>query len=235
LVTSHWIAQAIFSRMSAIVLSIRGLRKSFARGLARCTHRTVAISGVDLDLFQSEIVGVIGAEGSGKTTLLQCACGLLRPDSGSVVARHPVGYVPAIPVYYPFLTVRDVIALRTSRFPTHSAEMTHETLDLLGLYHARNEIIATLSPSELMRVSIAEAIIGKPAALMIDTSCSAAGIDRISTKRALNFVSSLGIAILIAARERGVVESCVGRVIQLSEGRILTAQSAPMFVAERLH
>ena len=221
--------------MSGIVLSIRGLRKSFARGLARCTHRTVAISDVDLDLFNSEIVAVTGGEGSGKTTLLQCACGLLRPDSGSVIARHPVAYVPAIPIYYPFLTVRDVISLRASRFPGHKAETTHATLDLLELYHARNEVIATLSPSELIRLSIAEAVTGKPAAVMIDTNCSAASLDRISVQRALDRLASAGIGVLIAARERSVVESSAARVIQLSEGRILTTQPAPMFVAERLH
>jgi ABC-type ATPase involved in cell division len=45
----------------------------------------------------------------------------------------------------------------------------------------------------------------------------------------------MGIGVLIAARERAVVQSIAGRVIQLSEGRIVTPQSAPMFVAERLH
>ena len=221
--------------MSAIALSIRSVRKSFARGLARCTHRTVAISDVDLDLFQSEIVGLVGAEGSGKTTLLQCACGLLRPDFGSVIARHPVGYVPAIPIYYPFLTVRDVISLRASRFAAYKPEAMHETLDLLELYHVRNDVIATLTPPELIRVSIAESLIGKPAAVMIDTNCSAASIDCVPVQRALGRVASMGIGVLIAARERAVVQSIAGRVIQLSEGRIVTPQSAPMFVAERFH
>ena len=221
--------------MSAIALSIRGLHKSFARGLARCTHRTVAIAGVDLDLLQSEIVGLTGSEGAGKTTLLQCASGLLRPDSGYVLARHPVEYVPPVPIYYPFVTVRDVISLRASRIAMEDSERTGEILDLLGLYRARNDIIATLSPSGLMRLSIAEAVIGKPAALMIDTNAARSVLECAEVRCAIDRVASTGMAMLIAARDHTSIASLTRRVIQLREGRVATMQSAPMFVAERLH
>ncbi len=221
--------------MSAIALSIRGLHKSFARGLARCTHRTVAIAGVELDLFQSEIVGLTGSEGAGKTTLLQCASGLLRPDSGYVLARHPVEYVPPIPIYYPFVTVRDVISLRASRISMHEADRMSEILDMVGLYRERNDIIATLTQSALVRLSIAEAMIGKPAALMLDTNASRCVLECLEVRRAIDRVASTEIAVLIATRDHHVVASITKRVIRLSEGRIATTQSAPMFVAERLH
>ncbi len=221
--------------MSAIALSIRGLRKSFARGLARCTRRTVAISGVDLDLYQSEIVGLSGAEGAGKTTLLQCASGLLRPDAGSVIARHVVAYVPAIPIYYPFLTVRDVISLRASRVSIHGTSVTEQIIDLLELAHVRNDIIAALSPSELIRLSIAEAVTGTPSAIMIDTNGSGSVIECASVKRTLDRVASSGIAVMIASRDHHVLETMARRVIQLNEGRLVPVESAPLFVAERLH
>ena len=221
--------------MSAIALTIRGLHKSFARGLARCTHRTVAIAGVDLDLFQSEIVGLIGPEGAGKTTLLQCASGLLRPDSGYVLARHPVEYVPPIPIYYPFVTVRDVVTLRASRVAMHEPERTAEILDLLGLYRERSEIVATLSFSALTRLAIAEAVTSRPAALMIDTTASRAMLECADVRRALERITSTGMSMLIAARDDGSVAAVARRVIRLTEGRVATMQTAPMFVAERLH
>jgi ABC-2 type transport system ATP-binding protein len=222
--------------MSAIALSIRGLHKSFARGLARCTHRTVAIAGIDLDLdlFQSEIVGLTGVEGAGKTTLLQCASGLLRPDSGYVLARHPVEYVPSIPIYYPFVTVRDVISLRASRVSVDT-DRAGEMLDLLDLYRERNAVIATLSPSGLIRLAIAEAVTGKPAAVMVDTNASGSVLECSHVRRAIDRVASTGIAMLVAARDHGVVAPVTRRVVQLTEGRIAPMQSATMFVAERLH
>ena len=221
--------------MSAIALSIRGLRKSFARGLARCTRRTVAISGVDLDLHQSEIVGLTGAEGAGKTTLLQCACGLLRPDAGSVIARHVVAYVPPIPIYYPFLTVRDVISLRVARTGETRMDAVEEAIDLVHLFHARNDIVAALSPGELMRLSIAEAMSNNPAAILIDSSASRSVPDGLSDFNVLHRIAASGTAVMIASRETAWIQSHTGRLICLHEGRLLHPQAAPLSVAERLH
>jgi ABC-type multidrug transport system ATPase subunit len=221
--------------MPAIALSIRGLRKSFARGLARCTRRTVAISDVDLDLYQSEIVALTGAEGSGKTTLLQCACGLLRPDSGSVIARHVVAYVPPIPIYYPFLTVRDVIALRIARTSGCRSDATEGVIDLVQLHHARNDIVASLSPGELTRLSIAEAISGNPAVVLIDTSAHLSSLDGLTEFNVFERIAASGTAVMIGARETGEFESRISRVIRLSEGRVVHPRMAPLSVAERLH
>jgi ABC-type multidrug transport system ATPase subunit len=221
--------------MPAIALSIRGLRKSFARGLARCTRRTVAISDVDLDLYQSEIVALTGAEGSGKTTLLQCACGLLRPDSGSVIARHVVAYVPPIPIYYPFLTVRDVVALRVARTCSCRGGAVEGVIDLVQLHHARNDIVATLSPGELTRLSIAEAMSANPAVVLIDTSTSRTALDGLCDFNLLDRIAASGTAVMIGARETGEIESRVSREIRLSEGRVVHPQIAPLSVAERLH
>jgi ABC-type multidrug transport system ATPase subunit len=221
--------------MSAIALSIRGLCKSFARGLARCTHRTVAISGVDLDLYQSEIVGVTGAEGAGKTTLLQCACGLLRPDSGSVIARHVVAYVPAIPIYYPFLTVRDVISFRAARTRNGRRDAVEGAIDLLQLRHARNEIVATLSPAELTRLSIADAMSNNPAVVLIDTGTSSSALDGLRDFNVLERIAASGTAVVVASRDTGVIRSHTTRVIQLDEGRVVHPWIASLSVAERLH
>jgi ABC-2 type transport system ATP-binding protein len=228
--------------MSAIALSIRGLRKSFARGLARCAHRTIAISDVDLDLYCSEIVGLTGTEGAGKTTLLQCVSGLLRPDGGSVTVRNDrrhrplslaVAYVPAIPIYYPFLTVRDVIALRASRLAQRGGAVD-ETLSLLDLHHIQGDIIATLSPCELARLAIAEAAVTRPVAVMVDTTASTSALARVPVQRALEKVASTGAAIMIASRDERLVGSVTTRVVHLSEASVV-AMPAPLFVAERLH
>src|SRR5213592_4187165 len=96
-------------------LSIRSLRKSFLIGSADDPQRKVALAGVDLEITEGEIVGLIGGAAAGKTTLLLCAAGLLRRDSGSVYwfgARFGGGgclpgvvYVSPVLTYYPFLTV----------------------------------------------------------------------------------------------------------------------------------
>ena len=62
------------------VLSLRGVRKSYWRGL----RETVVLADVSLDVYGGEMVAVWGQRGSGKTTLLEVAAGLESPDSGAV-------------------------------------------------------------------------------------------------------------------------------------------------------
>ena len=58
------------------MLRVSGLSKSF--GALR------ALSGIDIEIIQGRIHGIIGPNGSGKTTFFNCITGLLRPESGSV-------------------------------------------------------------------------------------------------------------------------------------------------------
>jgi branched-chain amino acid transport system ATP-binding protein len=58
------------------LLTVRSLHLSFG-GLR-------VLDGVDLDVDEGSIVGLVGPNGAGKTSLFNCVCGLYRPDSGSV-------------------------------------------------------------------------------------------------------------------------------------------------------
>ena len=62
--------------MSTAVVEVRGLRKRYG-------DRTV-VDGVDLDVDEGEIVGLLGANGAGKTTTVECLQGLRRADGGSL-------------------------------------------------------------------------------------------------------------------------------------------------------
>ncbi|WP_242624272.1 ATP-binding cassette domain-containing protein [Micromonospora kangleipakensis] len=84
------------------MLTARGLRKSYRRGLFR--RRQPVLRGVDLDLRPGQVVGVIGENGSGKSTLMKILVGALRADAGTVAHRGRIGYCPQSPQLYPRLT-----------------------------------------------------------------------------------------------------------------------------------
>ena len=85
--------------MNDPILSIRGLRKSYASG-------TEALKAVDLDIQRGEIFALLGPNGAGKTTLINIVCGTVRPTAGEVLvdgknwqrayreARTRIGLVP---------------------------------------------------------------------------------------------------------------------------------------------
>ncbi|MGH7218117.1 MAG: ABC transporter ATP-binding protein, partial [Candidatus Microsaccharimonas sp.] len=74
-------AKAVARERGPVLLSVRGLTKTYKRG----RQRIPVLHGVDLDIHEGEIVAITGASGSGKSTLLQLMGGLDKPTSGEVV------------------------------------------------------------------------------------------------------------------------------------------------------
>ena len=71
------------------------------RGLAKAYGRKTALSGVDLEVGQGRIVGLLGPNGSGKTTLIKLMCGLLQPTAGEIeIGGLPVGVETKAQVSY---------------------------------------------------------------------------------------------------------------------------------------
>lgn len=251
---------------SETILCARGITRSFARGLARQHAGKCAIENIDLDLWGGDVVGIVGPEGAGKTTLLQCLAGLLRRDAGTVEwfgELFPGGgclpglaYVPPMPVYYPFLTVRDVLEYRiakevTGRVRNQYADCCLSRVNLADKSSAR---VMELSRDEIKRLSIAEALSFEPRVILVDTSyadiaepCSEASLC------ALRHHADSGASVLIAARNTHSIAAAVSRVVVVHEGRLVNSFHADKaeferepalfpipsrgarFVAERMH
>ena len=207
------------------LLTMRGVTKSFARGLARASRRTLAVADIELEVFPGEVILVSGEEGAGKTTLLQCASSLLRIDRGSV-SRGRSSYVPAVPVYYPFLTVRDVLSLRGA-----SDAHVETLLALLDLKNFSSGVVANLSVSALKRLAIAEALVTQPALLLIDTAAL-----EVPSCATIASLASTDIAVVVAARNGSSLARIATRIIYLEDGRITRMFSTShSLVAERMH
>ena len=189
------------------------------------------------------MVALFGAESSGKTTLLQCIAGILRPDAGDVMLRGEItpasrclaiGYVPAVPVFYPFLTPRDVLSFQSARMSRPISDQQAENiLDIVELTDLSHYPLARFGKEELKRVAVAESLCSRPDVMLIDTTAS----DRIN-ERCLARLAASGIATLVAMRDCSLVASVATRLIHLECGRVdrtFTPDEQLMFVAERLH
>lgn len=175
---------------ATITLSAHNLTRSFGRG----EERTIAVQDVTLELRAGEMSLLMGPSGSGKTTLLAMLSGLLRPDSGEVVALghdlwrisdeererfrlHHCGFIFQGANLMPALNARDHLEMVLrwgERMPWAEARRkTTDMLELLGLSRKDRLLPENLSGGEKQRVAIGRALIKEPDLFFADEPTSA--------------------------------------------------------------
>ncbi len=142
-----------------------------------------ALRGVNLDIYENEMVVLLGPSGSGKSTLLNILGGLDQPTSGQVFfreqeltaldnagltqyRRHHVGFVFQFYNLVPSLTAKENVALVTE-IATNPMK-ADEALELVGLKDRIHHFPAQLSGGEQQRVAIARAIAKRPQVMLCD-------------------------------------------------------------------
>ncbi|MFG3577719.1 ATP-binding cassette domain-containing protein [Micromonospora chersina] len=154
---------------AAMVLTARGLRKSYRRGLVR--RRQPVLRGVDLDLLPGQVVGVIGENGSGKSTLMKILVGALRADAGTVAHRGRIGYCPQSPQVYPRLTCDEHFDLFGHAYgmTEEEAEQSRQSLyDELGFGRYGRTRAERLSGGTLAKLNLALALLPDPELMLLD-------------------------------------------------------------------
>lgn len=243
------------------VLEIRSLRKSFVFGSAHSARRTEALAGVDLDVDDGEIVGIVGGNGAGKTSLLLCAAGLLRRGAGSIKwygEQLPGGgclsglsFLPAVPTYYPFLTVRDVFDYYSARErakSTRRSRLIPVVAARLGLTSHLAATVGTLDIETLKRVAIAQALVDEARVILFDGSLDALGSGAALVHRVIRESIPPRPTIIATSRHAGSLAPVATRIVVMDAGRLTGSFSAsrpdstfaplpaPMrHIAERMH
>ena len=130
-----------------------------------------------------EITALVGSSGCGKSTVLRLVAGLLRASGGSISA--PPGeraFVFQSPTLLPWRTVEQNVRLPLElRGDADAAPRVAEALARVGLGDAANLLPRQLSGGMRMRVSLARALVTRPALMLMDEPFSA--LDPITRKR----------------------------------------------------
>ena len=213
--------------MTAVV-SGRALTKHYRMGEVD----VAALRGVDIDLFEGELVVLLGASGSGKSTLLNILGGLDVPTSGRVeyrgeeladdltaYRRKHVGFVFQFYNLIPSLTARENVALVTeiADDPLDPAE----ALALVGLGERLDHFPAQLSGGEQQRVAVARAIAKRPDLLLCDEPTGAldfqTGVRVLSVLERVNHELGTTTAVIT---HNVPIAAIASRVITLADGAI---------------
>ena len=149
------------------MLSLRGVDKVFATGAQ-------ALGGLDLDVREGEFLSLLGPSGCGKSTALRMIAGLSQPTRGSMewrAGRPEIGFVFQDAVLMPWANVFDNVWLPlrlTGQSRAQSASRIEAALELVGLHGFAKAYPRELSGGMKMRVSIARAMVLRPALLLMD-------------------------------------------------------------------
>jgi putative ABC transport system ATP-binding protein len=214
------------------VYTARGLRRLYPAG----DLEVAALRGIDLDVWEGELVVLLGPSGSGKSTLLNLLGGLDAASGGSLLYRDQdlsrakeahltayrrdrVGFVFQFYNLIPSLTARENVSLVTE-LVRHSMR-PEEALALVGLEDRLDHFPAQMSGGEQQRVAIARAVAKRPDVLLCDEPTGA--LDVATGQRVLAALAKinrdLGTTTLIITHNAAVAEMA-DRVLYLLDGRV---------------
>ncbi len=208
---------------------------------------TPTLSGVSLQLQESEVLGMIGPNGSGKTTLLKCINKILEPKQGKIildkqeakkmsrmeVAKH-IGYVPQSSSSNPTaLPVFEIVLMgRRPHITWQSSEKDNakvwEALKMLNIENLAMRDFYELSGGEQQRVLIARSIAQEAKVLLLDEPTSNLDIKHQLEVMYLTrkLVTKEKLAAAVAIHDLNLASRFCDKIVMMKNGKIFAAGDA---------
>jgi ABC-2 type transport system ATP-binding protein len=204
--------------------------------LSKYYGERAAIRDLSFAIAKGEVVGFLGLNGAGKTTTLRILGCLLLPTSGTVrvdgleVTQNPyeirgqIGFLPDQPPLYPEMTVGSYLtfAARLRHVPARQTPArVAEAEEKTALRDMHGEIIGELSHGYRQRVGLAQAIVHKPALLILDEP--SAGLDPAQIVEMRNLL--LGLrgehTVLISSHFLSEISQTCDRLLVIHNGELV--------------
>jgi ABC-2 type transport system ATP-binding protein len=222
-------------------------------GLTKHYPGVQALSDLTIEVPARSIYGFLGPNGAGKTTALKMLAGLTRPTKGTAAVagipidagpayRRAVGYLGQEPRFYDWMSGRETIEYVGSLYPTEArptAGRVQEVLDLVGMADAADRRTKTYSGGMRQRLGIAQALVARPAVLLLDEPVSA--LDPIGRREVLELMGQIKgeVTVFYSTHILDDVERVSDHVAILDHGRLIRAQRTAELLASftrgRLH
>ena len=199
--------------------------------------KVTAVAGLSFAAEAGEVLALLGPNGAGKTSTIETLEGYLRPTTGAVrvlgldpVTQHDA-LTPQIGVMlqdggvYPGIRPLEMLRLLAAFYP--DPEDPEALLERVGLGHRRTSTWRKLSGGEQQRLSLAMALIGKPAVAFLDEPT--AGIDvsgRQLIRQVIDELRAQGVCVLVTTHDLEEAEKIADRVVIVDRGHVV-AEGTP--------
>jgi ABC-2 type transport system ATP-binding protein len=193
--------------------------------------KTIAIRGIDLDVKQGELFGLIGPDGAGKTTVFNILGGVMEATAGEArildlparAARNHTGYLTQQFSLYPDLSVMENINYSAGlRLVSENqlADRRSKYLKLMQLDRFGDRLAGRLSGGMKQKLALCCALIAEPQVLLLDEPTT--GVDTIARREFWDILAGLteqGITVVVATPDLDEAERC-DRVALIYDGQI---------------
>jgi len=214
-----------------------------ARGISKSFDEVVALDGVDLDIAEAQIHGLVGPNGAGKTTLLGLLLGLAVADRGDLeILGSPVrrtlslpdrvaGFVDG-PGLYPSLTASQNLAA-LARLRGSGSDGIGDALEQVGLTDVAHDRVRGFSLGMRQRLGLAAALLTKPRLLVLDEPAN--GLDPAGTRhvhRVLMGLAADGTSVVLSSHRMDDLAALCSEVTILATGRVVFSGPVGKLAAE---
>jgi branched-chain amino acid transport system ATP-binding protein len=228
---------------STVVLRLEKIRRSFG-GL-------LALSEVDLDLKEREIVGLLGPNGAGKSTLFNVITSVYKPDAGDIFLRGQriTGLAPhkicRLGISRTFQLVKTFLSMTAmenvmvgsiyghKRRDGQARKRSLELLDLVELGPQKDEVAAHLTLSDRRLLEVARALASMPLVTLLDEPM--AGLNPSETRKMLQVINRAreerNVAILWVEHKVDAIFQLCDRIVVLDYGQKI-AEGTPDHIAK---
>jgi ABC-2 type transport system ATP-binding protein len=187
------------------------------------------------------VTGLLGPSGCGKTTLMRAVVGVQRITSGTITVfgepagspslRARIGYVTQAPSVYDDLTIEENLAFFAAVLGVDRARVD-ACVHLVDLHEERSRVVGRLSGGQRSRVSLAVALLGQPAAVVLDEPTE--GLDPVLRRdlwQTFHRLADDGAAVFVSSHVMDEATRC-DRLMLMRGGRII-ADDTPRGLLER--
>jgi ABC-2 type transport system ATP-binding protein len=208
------------------------------KDLSKRYREKLAVNALNLTVQEGEIFGFLGPNGAGKTTTILMLLGLTEPSAGDVAVcgfdprreslevKRRVGYLPENPGFYDDMSACDnlLYMARLNRIPEkESRRRTSEVLEQVGLAEDGRRLVREYSRGMKQRLGIAEVLVKKPTAIILDEPTL--GIDPDGAIRILELIKDLNrdhnLTVLLSSHQLQQVQQICSRVGIIVKGRLI--------------
>jgi len=220
-------------------LSLRGIAKSF--------DTNVVLSGIALDVYEGEVVALLGENGAGKSTLSSIIAGLFPPSAGTMAwegqpyaptrpgdaSEAGVGLIHQEMRLLPDLSIAENVFV--GRLLMKGGRIDRETMNLraaeqlhrLGLNVPPTTLVRTLRVAAQQQVEIAKALTLKARLLILDEPTAALGgeeTDRLFTQ--IDQLRKQGVSFIYISHRLEEIARIADRIVVLRDGRLVATHAS---------